>query len=142
MRKYELIYIIADEKDAIGLRTNHRKHNVYLYPIQAKPDMIRALFVSMLRRANTLKETPEFYNTITNSCTTNIVKHINNIAPHTIPWNYRLILPKNSDEFLYELGLIDNNITLKEARKKYLINPAAKKYADNPEFSKKIRKEF
>lgn len=142
MRKYELIYIIADEKDAIGLRTNHRKHNVYLYPIQANPKLIRELFINMLHRANHLKDTPEFYNTLVNSCTTNIVDHINEIAPHTIPWNYRLILPKNSDEFLYELGLIDNKITLKEARKKYLINVAAEKYADDPDFSHKIREGF
>jgi hypothetical protein len=142
VREYELMYVVADERDVVNLRANHRKRDVYLYPIQASPDIIRELFIDMLTRANNLKDNPEFYNTITNSCATNIADHVNIIAPQTIPWDYRLILPKNSDEFAYELGLIDNSITLEEARKKYLISPAAAKYIDDPDFSKKIREGF
>lgn len=141
-RAYELMYVIADERDVIHLRANHRKRDVYLYPIQATSDKIRLLFVDMLERANTLKDNPEFYNTLTNSCATNIADHVNKISPKTIPWDYRLILPKNSDELAYELGLIDNNLTLDEVREKYLISPAAEKYADDPYFSRKIREEL
>jgi hypothetical protein len=51
----------------------------------------------------------------------------------------RLLFPKNSDELAYELGLIDNSITLEEARDKYLINEQAEKHQDDPDFSIKIR---
>jgi hypothetical protein len=49
------------------------------------------------------------------------------------------LFPKESDAFAYELGFIDNAVPLDEAREKYLINDAVKKYANDPDFSVKIR---
>src|SRR5437773_1611043 len=37
-RQFELMYVIADERDVIGLRTNHRRDPVYLYPVTTTPD--------------------------------------------------------------------------------------------------------
>jgi len=140
-RNYELMYVIADERDVIKLRTNYRKDTVYLYPVKTSQESIQTLFVDMLKRANKLREKPEFYNTLTNTCTTNIASHINKIAPSKIPWDPRLLFPKNSDALAYELGLIDNSVTLKELRKQHKINEKAERYADYPDFSKLIRKQ-
>lgn len=138
--QYELMYVIADERDVIKLRSNYRKDLVYLYPINATPDKTRELFVSMLERANDLKENPEFYNTLANTCTTNIVKHVNSITPKKIPFlNKSVFFPESSDRLAYDLGLIDTDLTFEEARKKYFINDRALKYADSPDFSIKIR---
>lgn len=139
LRSYELMYVIADEQDVIKLRTNYRKDSVYLYPVQTSRENMRALFVDMLNRANTLGDTPEFYNTLTNTCTTNIARHINNISPHKIPWDLRLLLPKNSDALAYELGFINNSIPLEDLRKKHLINEKALQYANDDNFSALIR---
>lgn len=139
LRSYELMYVIADEKDAIKLRTNFRKDDVYLYPVQVDAENMQALFIDMLTRANELRENPEFYNTITNTCTTNIAKHINNISPGKIPWDIRLLLPTNSDALAYEIGFIDNSIPLEELRKQHLINAKALLYGTSPNFSQLIR---
>jgi len=139
LRSYELMYVIADEKDVVKLRTNYRKDTVYLYPAETSRENMRKLFIDMLTRANTLREHPEFYNTLTNTCTTNIASHINAITPRRIPWDLRLLLPKNSDELAYELGLIDNSMPLEELRNKHHINSLAEEYADSPVFSKQIR---
>lgn len=138
-RQYELVYVIADERDVIKLRTNYRKDNVYLYPVDTTKEHMRTLFVNMLRRANELRESPEFYNTLTNNCTTNIAGHINDITPNKISWDYRLLFPENSDVLAQELGLIAQGMTIEEARTKYRINEKAERYADDPEFSKRIR---
>jgi len=138
-RSYELMYVIADEKDVINLRANHRKNNVYLYPVQINNENMKKLFVDVLTRANDLKEKPEFYNTLTNTCTTNIADHINNVSPNKIPWDVRLLLPKNSDALAYELGLIDSSLSLEELRTKHLINDKAELYVNDPNFSKLIR---
>ena len=37
-KQFELAYVIADERDLIGLRTNHRGEDVYLYPMQITLD--------------------------------------------------------------------------------------------------------
>lgn len=139
LRNYELMYVVADERDVVKLRTNYRKDDVYLYPVSTTPEKMRQLFVDMLTRVNDLKEQPEFYNTLTNTCTTNIADHVNEITPSRIPWDLRLLFPENSDELAYELGLLDNSIPLKELRERHLINEKAEKYADLAEFSKLIR---
>src|SRR3989344_4409039 len=88
---------------------------------------------------NKLKDSPEFYNTFLNNCTTNIVKHVNNVTPERVPWSIEFIMPENSDKVAYELGLLDTKLPFEEARKKFLINERAQKYADAPNFSVKIR---
>lgn len=140
LRQYEIMYVIADERDVVKLRTNYRKDAVYLYPVTTSKEHMRTLFVDMLTRANELKDKPEFYNTLTNNCTTNIASHVNNITPKRIPWDIRLLLPENSDVLAKEIGLIAQDMTIEEAREKYQINEKAERFADDPDFSRKIRK--
>ncbi|MGH8051799.1 MAG: DUF4105 domain-containing protein [Arenimonas sp.] len=139
LRQYELIYVIGDERDLIGLRANYRHDKVYLYKVHATPEKMRELFSSMLERANHVAQDPEFYNTLTNTCTTNIVEHINIIAPGRIPFSYKTLLPAYSDELAFDLGLIDTKLSRKQFRAAHQINPQAKLHADSPEFSKAIR---
>jgi hypothetical protein len=136
---YEIMYVIADENDVVKLRSNHRKDLVYVYPVKATKEKMQALFLDMIARTNELKAQPEFYNSITNNCTTNIASHVNTISPNKVGWNLDLLLPANSDKYAYELGLIDNSLPFEEIRTKYLINERASTYADAPDFSVKIR---
>lgn len=138
--KYELMYVIADEQDVIKVRTNYRKDLVYLYPAKATKEKVQALFLDMIERTNTLKNHPEFYNSITNTCTTNIVRHIDKITPNKVPlFNLSVLLPEGSDRLAYKLGLIDTDLSFQDARAKYLINDKAMKYGNDPDFSEKIR---
>lgn len=138
--KYELMYVIADERDVIKLRSNYRKDLVYVYPIRATQEKAQALFLDMINRTNDLKDHPEFYNTVTNTCTTNIVQHVDKITPDRVPlFNLRILLPANSDKLAYDLGLIDTDLSFEQARSTYYINDRAMKYADDPDFSVKIR---
>ncbi len=133
------MYVIADERDVIDLRTNHRQHDVFLYPTTATPAQARTLFLSMLKRANQLQTEPEFYNTFLSNCTTNIASHINQITPNRIGLDWRLILPEKSDELAKELGLIASNLSIEEARTKYKINDLAKEFQGQEDFSRLIR---
>jgi hypothetical protein len=139
LKRYELMYVIADERDVIKLRSNYRKDDVFLYPARTSAENRRRMFVEMLERANTLAEHPEFYNTLTNTCTTNIVRHVNTISEGRVPWSYKVLLPAYSDELAYDLGLIDTTLPLDEARRRFRINDRAARYADDPEFSRRIR---
>lgn len=139
LKQYELMYVVADERDVIKLRSNYRHDTVYLYPVRTAPERRRRMLVEMLQRANALAERPEFYNTLTNTCTTNIVRHVNTIAPRRVPLSYKVLLPAYSDELAYDLGLIDTTLTLAEARKRFRINERAERFADDPEFSRRIR---
>jgi len=138
--QYEIMYVVGDENDVIKLRSNYRRDLVYLYPGKTTKEKSQALFLDMTQRVNDLKQRPEFYNTIINTCTTNIVRHINKITPDKIPLlSISILFPENSDELAYKLGLIDTDLTFEKSREKFLINERAMKYADDPNFSLKIR---
>lgn len=141
LRQFELIYVIANEKDVIDLRANYRHHTVYLYPTTLTKEEGQRLFVAMLERAKKLKTEPEFYNTITNNCTTNIAEYVEEIRPQKAitHYDYRLVLTGKSDALALELGLLDTELPLKEAQAKYQINDLALKASGSLDFSKIIR---
>jgi hypothetical protein len=137
--QFELIYVIGDERDLIGSRAAFGGYDVYVYPIRTSRERIRALFLEMLARSNALATQPEFYNTLTNNCTSNVVDHVNHIAPRRVPRGIKTILPGYADEVAYSLGLIDNAIPLDEARRRFRVNDRAKQFANDPRFSHRIR---
>lgn len=139
LRQYEITYVVADERDVVKLRSNFRHDSVYVYPVRVERDKARALFVAMLERANALRERPEFYNTLTNTCTTNIVSHVNSIAPRRVPFSPKVLFPAFSDQLAYDLGLLDTDLPFEQARERFRINERALKYADDPRFSALIR---
>lgn len=138
-KRFELMYVVGDERDLIGQRAAYSTDRVYLYPIKAKPEKMREMFVAMLERANKLREHPEFYNTITNNCTSNVVSHVNQVAPKTVPGGIKTILPGYTDEVAHQLGLIDSGLDLAHARARYLVNERAKRFISDSAFSLRIR---
>lgn len=141
LRQYELMYVVADEKDVIKLRSNYRRDQVYLYPMAGSIEKKQTLFLDMLARAQKLQTKPEFYNTLWSTCTTNLVSHLNKISPDRVPFSFKVLMPAYSDRLAYDLGLIDTDLSFEEIKAKYLINERAEKYADDPNWSVKIREQ-
>ncbi len=139
LRQYELMYVLGDERDLIKLRTNHRQDDVYLYRGQATSEQTRALLVDVLKRANKLRDKPEFYDTLTNNCTTNLVRHVNHLRPHRVPYSYQVLLPGHSDRLAHRLGLLDTDLPFEELKIRSRINTLAMRYSDADDFSDKIR---
>jgi len=139
-REYELMYVVADERDVIKLRSNHRKNKVFMYPLKIKKEEAQKLFLDMLTRANEIEKKPEFYNTLSNACATNIVRHINKVIEKPLPWtDYRIFIPEHLDVYFQKNRLLGISLPFHEAKEKHLINPLAEKYADDPHFSQRIR---
>lgn len=138
-RQYELMYVLADEQDAVDLRVNHRGEDVYLYRATAEPEQARDLLVDVLRRANKLAREPEFYDTLTNNCTLNIVRHINRLSPDRVAYDYRVLLPGHSDRLAYDLGLIERHGTFDQTKSRAHINDLARRYHGDEAFSQQIR---
>jgi len=137
--EFELMYLIGDERDLIPLRTEARAVDVYLYPGRASPDQVQNLLVDMLARVNKLAREPEFYDTLANNCTNNIVRHVNKLRPGAIPNDLRVYLPGHSDMLAYELGLLDIDGSFEVAKLTSRVNTAVQLYKDDPDFSRKIR---
>jgi hypothetical protein len=132
------MYVAGDERDLTGLRTNYRRDTVYLSPVNTTPEKMWRVFVEMLERANKLTDQPEFYNSLTNNCTSNIVRHVNTISKR-IPFSYKVILPAYSDELAYELSLIPTDQSFEAVRTAHRIDGVAQRGETGPDFSRRIR---
>ena len=139
LKGYELMVVIGTERDLILLRTEVRKVDVYLYPTRVPPESVQRLFLAMLTRANQLAKNPEFYDLLSNNCTTNIVDHINALRPGSIPNDLRVLLPGHSDRLAYDLGLLAVDGPFDQIRSACRVNLAAHLHADDPQFSERIR---
>lgn len=140
-RNYELIYIAADERDVIRLRTNYRSgEETYLFRTNASPQNARAMFVDYLRHANRLHDQPEWYNALTSNCTTNIRVHAA-ARGQLMPWDWRILLSGRFDEMLYERGALAGSLPFSELKRRAHINPAARAAGGSTDFSVLIRKD-
>lgn len=139
-RQYELMYVLADERDVIQYRTNYNGEQVFLYHTVATPETARRLLVDVLGRVNQIAKQPEFYDTLTNNCTTNLVAHLNRIKPSRLLADVRVLLPGYSDSLAYDEGLIVRNGTFSETKQRAYVNPLAQRYAGRADFSEMIRR--
>jgi len=137
-RQYTLIYVVADERDVIRLRTNYRREDVYLYRTLASPAQARERFLEYIKTMNILHEHPRWYNEVTANCTTSIrtQRSVNERAP----WDWRMLINGKADELLYERHAIaTGGLPFSELKQRSLIDARARAADDDPNFSRLIR---
>jgi hypothetical protein len=136
-KQFELIYVVGEERDIVGVRTNYRHETVYLYRLNTSADNARRLLLINLKRINELADRPEFYHLLTNSCTINIVRYAN-AAGREGRFDFRHLLNGLIDSYLYHSGRVDTT-PYEELRRRSLINVAAQAADAAPDFSQRIR---
>jgi hypothetical protein len=138
-RQYELIYIFADERDVVRLRTNHRHEDVYLYRSRVTPEHARAIFVSYLDSANALRGKPEWYNALTTNCATSLLPHAR-AGGGKGEMSLDVLLSGHAARQAYRNGVIDTSMPLERLEAVSRVNDKALAVAEGDgEFSNKIR---
>lgn len=136
-RQFELIYIAADERDVIRLRTNIKGEDIYLYRLTMPPNEVRARLMEYIDRLNELHVRPVWYNAITANCTTSI--RTQSAADRRLPLDWRLLFNGYGDEMLYECYALAGDLPFTVLKKRALINERAKAADNAPDFSDRIR---
>jgi Domain of unknown function (DUF4105) len=137
-RQYELIYIVADERDVIRVRTNYRKEDVYLYHTTLSPQRARERFFEYINTLNALRNKPRWYNAITTNCTTSI--RTQHPPKERVPWDWRILLNGKGDELMYERhAIVTGGLPFAELKARSLIDARARAANDSPDFSQLIR---
>jgi hypothetical protein len=140
-RQFELVYIAADERDVVRLRTNYRQgEEVYLFRLNASPEQVREFFLNYIHSMNSLREQPKWYNAARNNCTTSI--RMQRAAADRAPWDWRMLVNGHGDELLYERGMIATNLPLAGLKERAHINARAKAADQSADFSQLIRQEI
>ena len=141
-RQFELLYVIGDERDLIGIRTVIRNQDrVHMYRVNATPKESQQLFTDIAKRINKLESDPEFYHTFLNNCTNAIVFHTYDLTPEPINWmDPRIVMPGFSDRLAFSRGLIGHEgQSFDELRKESRIDNRAKEVGLTENFSTQLR---
>jgi Domain of unknown function (DUF4105) len=137
-RQYTLIYIVADERDSIRVRSNYRHEDVYLYHTLASPAQARERFLEYVKAMNVLRDQARWYNEITANCTTSI--RTQRAVNERAPWDWRMLINGKADELLYERHAIaTGGLPFSELKQRSLINQRARAADQEPDFSRLIR---
>lgn len=137
-RQFELIYIAADERDVIRLRTNYRNEDVYLYRTTISPARARERFLEYIHSLNALRNKARWYNAITTNCTTSI--RTQHPPKERVPWDWRILLNGKGDELMYERhAIVTGGLPFAELKARSLIDTRARAANDSPDFSQLIR---
>lgn len=137
-RQYTLIYVVADERDVVRLRTNYRREDVYLYHTLASPTQARERFREYINTVNVLHENPRWYNAVTSNCTTSI--RTQRAANLRAPWDWRILLNGKADEMLYQdHAIATGGLSFTKLKQRSLIDERACAANDDPDFSRAIR---
>ena len=139
-KQYELVYIVADERDVIRVRTNYRQpqEDVYVYRLRAPIENGRRVFLDYLKGMNELKAHPQFYNTLTTNCTTGALMHTR-VNPGSPPLSWKILLTGYVPEYIYELGRLDTRHPFVELQRMSNVNKFAHAADQDPAFSQRIR---
>jgi len=137
-RQYTLVYVVADERDVIRLRTNYRREDVYLYHTLASPEQAQERFREYINTLNILHESPRWYNAVTSNCTTSI--RTQRAANLRKPWDWRILLNGKADEMLYQdHAIATGGLSFTDLKLRSLINEHARAADQDPNFSRLIR---
>ena len=137
-RQYELYYVVADERDVIGVRAGPRGEQVFLYRLGASPELARKILLDYLKEINRLARKPRWYNALTHNCTTTIRHHAQQVGAGN-PFDWRILANGYLDEMAYERSMINTHLPFPLMRERSEITVRARAALARPEFSELIR---
>lgn len=134
---FELVTIVADERDVVRVRTDVRGEDVRLYRLRTTPMLRRRLLAAYVADCNRLATTPRFFHTFFTNCTTQVVRLVR-AAGQTLPLDWRMIVSGYIPNYLHRIGLLADRpfvvLHLLAA-----ISAQAQAAGDGPEFCAEIR---
>jgi hypothetical protein len=141
-RQFELIYVVAEERDLVRVRTQYREgEDAYLFKTTVTPERARALFLDYVKTLNEMHRDPVWYNALTANCTTGIRMHAVATDENPKPWNWRILLPGKADELMHMRGgFAVDDLPLEELKQRGHVNAAANAAGRADDFPAIIRR--
>ena len=138
-KQYELFYVLAEERDVLGVRAAHRGEDVYLYPLATEPGERRRLLEDILATADGLARQPEWYGALGRNCTTTLQHHVDAALGRASHFRWDTVLNGTIDEKAWRLGAIRDERPFAEVRAAHRITDLARDHAGADDFSRRIR---
>ena len=104
-RRYGQMMLLGTPEDIFDLRTHYRGETLYSYRTIAGGDGLKQIFLSVIQRAHALEKKAEFYNSLTDNCTTGLHDALKTgFAPDG--GDIRMIFNGFYDKYLFEQGFL------------------------------------
>jgi hypothetical protein len=121
-RQHELIFVVADQRDAILCRTKYRQNEqAHLYQFNASAAELRTVFLDYVDAINSLNDRPRWYHGLCANCTTTFYR-LPNIR---FRFDWRVLANGRLDRALYESGRLDRTLPFDELRRMAYLNEIA-----------------
>jgi hypothetical protein len=139
-RRYELVYVVGDERDLLGGRALRRDpvEDIYLYRVRIGRERLLRLFLDYVVAINDLAEQPRWYNTATTNCTTTILTHTRAYG-QALPLTWKVLLSGYFPDYVRERGALAADLPMAELKARSRINAQALEALEAPDFSARIR---
>jgi len=121
-RSFEVTHIWATEEDLVTRRVQFLDYPLTRYRLDIPADVRSRVFVRMARETADLATTPRWYNTVTNNCTSGLIRYVNESEPDAIPVHYSYVLTGTVDDYLEKLGYLDPEYSLAITRETLATN--------------------
>ncbi|MDQ7990194.1 MAG: DUF4105 domain-containing protein [Candidatus Dactylopiibacterium sp.] len=138
-RAYELIYVVGDERDLIGVRAAHRGERVSLYALGGRPGAARRLLEAYVEDINALAHTPRWYNALSTNCTTGILRLARHVLGESRRLDWRIYANRSLPALMREEGVINTTLPLAELQSRADITARAIAADGAADFSQRIR---
>jgi hypothetical protein len=137
-RNFELIYVVGDERALIGPSTLDDYHRLYVYRTRMSRERARALFLRYAERLNELARQPEWYNGVTDNCTTGIYMHLREIPPAP-PLSLSILVNGYLPQYAQRQGTLDTSLPFEELQRRSDVKQAGRAAYASEDFSRRIR---
>lgn len=107
LRSFEITHIWATEQDLVTRRVLYLDYPLTRYRLKIPREHLARLFTKFATETADLATVPQWYNTLTNNCTSSLVRYVNESEPGAIPAHYSLVLTGKIDDYLRELSYLE-----------------------------------
>ena len=112
LRSFEVTHIWATESDLVTRRVLYLDYPLTRFRLDIPKEYRSRIFVKFAQETADLATIPRWYNTVTNNCTSSLIRYVNESEPGAIPVHYSYVLTGKADDHLAALGYLDAESSL------------------------------
>lgn len=112
LRSFEITHIWATEKDLVTRRVQYLDYPLVRHKLEISPEVRARIFSKFAAETAGLSHTPQWYNTLSNNCTSSLIRYVNESEPGAIPLHYSYVFTGKAEEYLRKLSYTDPSYSL------------------------------
>lgn len=139
-KNFEMTLRWITERDALTRRLTNEENmsRTYMFEADITHGRVVDLFRALIERTNELYAEPEWYNTVSNTCTTSIMDIVHDIIPGQVKRTPRVLLPGMLPKFWAKQGVLKFDGDFDKAFDDAYVTDRVREIGDVPDLSMRL----